>query len=312
MKDNVTVSVCMITYNHAKYIKMAIEGILMQQTDFLIELVIGEDCSTDETRDICLEYQNKYPEIIKLNLPESNLGIKNNLLKTIELSKGKYIAFCEGDDYWTDPLKLQKQVDFLESHSEYVCCSHDYKFYYQDVDRFEDSENNGYANFAYDKDYSLKHWCTQPLTVVVRRDAIKLEDLFKYKIVVDHILIYEILKSGNGYFLSDCMGVYRKHSGGIWSGIAGTYKEIQYHYDVFSELYKYNKSDNVVETIYKTKIYALFLINLSKDVQTRFYDKKHLKEYISVEKSVINKMKTMLRSFVLYFKYIVLKKSLML
>lgn len=118
-KPEVIVSVCMITYNHEKYIAEAIEGVLMQKSTFSFELVIGEDCSIDKTREICETYQKKFPHIIKL-LPkqEKNLGMMANFVNTLKECKGTYIALCEGDDYWTDPFKLQKQVDFLEANTD--------------------------------------------------------------------------------------------------------------------------------------------------------------------------------------------------
>lgn len=122
---NIMASVCMITYNHEHFIRQAIEGVLMQQTSFPIELVIGEDCSTDRTREICIEYQQKHPDKIRLLLNEKNLGMNPNFMATLKACTGKYIALCEGDDYWTDPLKLQKQVEFLEANKEYVICAHD-------------------------------------------------------------------------------------------------------------------------------------------------------------------------------------------
>ena len=103
----------MITYNHEKFIAEAIEGVVMQKTNFQFELVIGEDCSTDNTRAICIEYQKKYPDIIRLRLPETNQGMMLNWINNINSGRGKYIALCDGDDYWTDPYKLQKQVDFM-------------------------------------------------------------------------------------------------------------------------------------------------------------------------------------------------------
>lgn len=126
-ENKIIVSVCMITYNHETYIKDAIEGVLMQKTNFRIELIIGEDCSTDNTRNICKEYQQNYPDIIKLRLPEKNLGVMTNFIETLNAGSGKYIAICEGDDYWTDPLKLQKQVDFLEKNDEYALVHTNYK-----------------------------------------------------------------------------------------------------------------------------------------------------------------------------------------
>ncbi len=117
---NIMVSVCMITYNHENFISDAIEGVLKQKTNFPIELIIGEDCSTDNTRNIIIDYANNYPEIIKLLLPEKNLGMSRNFLDTMQAASGKYIAICEGDDFWTDPLKLQKQVDILEKENDVV------------------------------------------------------------------------------------------------------------------------------------------------------------------------------------------------
>jgi glycosyltransferase involved in cell wall biosynthesis len=126
------VSVAMITYNHEKYISQAIESILSQNTDFQIQLVIGEDCSTDGTRSIVQAYRDRYPERIELLLPEHNQGPMGNLVSTLKSCRGKYIAALEGDDYWTDPLKLQKQVDFLEQHPEYVVCFHNTLIQYED------------------------------------------------------------------------------------------------------------------------------------------------------------------------------------
>jgi glycosyltransferase involved in cell wall biosynthesis len=119
------VSVTMITYNHEKFIKQAIEGVLMQKTSFKVVLVIGEDCSTDETRKIVCEYQRNNRDKIILKLPDENLGVNINSVSNKLFCKGKYIAECEGDDYWTDPYKLQKQVDFLEANPDYVTCFHD-------------------------------------------------------------------------------------------------------------------------------------------------------------------------------------------
>jgi len=108
----------MITYNHAPFIAEAIEGVLQQKTNFPFELIIGEDCSTDGTREIVFEYQKKYPDIIRVITSDKNVGAKQNGLRTLKAGRGKYIAFCEGDDYWHHPLKIQKQADYLEKHPE--------------------------------------------------------------------------------------------------------------------------------------------------------------------------------------------------
>jgi len=123
------VSVKMITYNHAPYIAQAIEGVLQQKTNFPYELVIGEDCSTDGTRQIVFDYQKKYPAIIRVITSDQNVGMSKNSHLTTKACRGKYVAFCEGDDYWHHPDKLQKQADCLESHPEYGLVCSDYDVY---------------------------------------------------------------------------------------------------------------------------------------------------------------------------------------
>lgn len=121
-KDSVLISVCLITYNHAAFIRQAIEGVLMQKIDFPWEFIIADDKSTDGTTDILLEYQKKYPRLIKLLLQEKNVGPGKNWMDLISAPKGKYIAYIEGDDYWTDNYKLQKQVNFIEANPSYSIC----------------------------------------------------------------------------------------------------------------------------------------------------------------------------------------------
>lgn len=116
------VSIRTSTYNQEKYIRQCIEGVLMQKTDFPFEYIIGEDCSTDGTRAIVMEYALKYPDIIRVITDDSNVGMKANGIRCIERCRGKYIAICEGDDWWTDPDKLQKQVDYMEAHPECSLC----------------------------------------------------------------------------------------------------------------------------------------------------------------------------------------------
>ena len=161
------VSVCMITYNHEAYIAQAIDGILMQKTNFPIELIIGEDCSTDNTRKIVVEYAEKYSEIIRPVLPEKNLGIMKNFIETMEAARGKYIALCEGDDYWTDPYKLQKQVDFLEANEEYSLCFHKVNVRYED-----NLKDEGILHYFEEREYSgleiYKEWIISTCSVVFR------------------------------------------------------------------------------------------------------------------------------------------------
>ena len=127
MSDDVLVSVHFITYNHEAYIAQAIESVLAQKTNFKFELIIGEDLSPDNTRQICLDYADKYPDIIKVLTSEKNLGCQGNAERVRKACRGKYLAYLEGDDYWQRTDKLQMQVDFLENNPEYglVCSYYD-------------------------------------------------------------------------------------------------------------------------------------------------------------------------------------------
>ena len=118
-------SVLCITYKHEKYIAQAIESMLMQQTDFAVEMVIGEDCSPDATRQIAQDYERRYPSRVRVLAHEHNLGIMPNLMTTIAACRGEFIAFLEGDDYWNDPTKLQRQVDALRASADCAMCFHD-------------------------------------------------------------------------------------------------------------------------------------------------------------------------------------------
>jgi len=121
------VDVFMVTYNHAPYIAKAIEGVIQQETDFPFELVIGEDCSTDSTREIVFDYHEKYPDIIRVITSDENVGACKNCFRGGKACRGKYIAYCDGDDYWHHPQKLQKQIDYLENHTDcgLVCSDYD-------------------------------------------------------------------------------------------------------------------------------------------------------------------------------------------
>jgi glycosyltransferase involved in cell wall biosynthesis len=114
------VSVKMITFNHRPYIEKAITSILSQQVDFGVELVIGEDCSTDGTREVVIDFQRRFPDHIRVITSDSNVGMRQNGARTRRACRGKYMGSCEGDDFWHDPNKLAEQVAFLEARPEYV------------------------------------------------------------------------------------------------------------------------------------------------------------------------------------------------
>ena len=118
-------SVLCLTYNHERFLAQALESMLMQRTNFQFEGGVGEDFSNDATAKVLERYAAHYPDKIKPLWTTVNLGMVENMRRTQALCRGRYIAICEGDDYWVDPYKLQKQVDFLEENAEYVLCFHD-------------------------------------------------------------------------------------------------------------------------------------------------------------------------------------------
>lgn len=245
--SNCLVSVWMITYNHEKYIAQALNGVLMQETNFNFEIVIGEDFSKDNTRAIIQEYESKYPTKIRIICQESNVGVLRNAYEfTLPLCKGKYIACLEGDDYWTDPLKLQKQVDFLEANPDYSLCSHRLQCYYQDSDEFKDDwmvELFKYNQTFVDIDIInfFKVWVTQTVTVVFKKESYDLQDYKKFSYYRDTHLFFNILQKGKGRVLNFCAAVYRNHGQGFWSQTSALSKQ-KLDLITLRELFKtYNK-----------------------------------------------------------------------
>ena len=213
------VSVCMITYNHENYIREAIEGVLMQKTDFDIELIIGEDFSQDNTRLICQEYSAKYPNIIRLLSSNKNLGMMPNFVRTSEACSGKYIALCEGDDYWIDPYKLKKQVDFLQVNKDFAFCHHKMKILYDGNDNEPDlSVQEGQKEVTTIEDLAKGYSQIYTASCVYRNGLInKLPDWFYKSPAGDYLLHMLHAQYGKIKCLPDIMGVYRVHRGGTWS-----------------------------------------------------------------------------------------------
>ena len=169
MSDNVIVTIRCLVYNHEPYIRQCLEGFVMQKTNFTFEAIVHDDASTDGSAAIIKEYAEKYPDIIKpIYETENQYSKHDGSLRRIMDShtRGKYIAYCEGDDYWTDPLKLQKQVDFLEGHPEYGLCYTKVRYYHQATKRFIKTWGGPYTCF----DDLFKQNTIPTLTVLLRRN----------------------------------------------------------------------------------------------------------------------------------------------
>lgn len=210
---DILVSVCMVTYNHEKYVAEAIEGVLMQKCDFPMELIIGEDCSTDDTRAICMEYQSRYPDKIRLITSDHNVGMIKNFVRVIRKARGRYIAFCDGDDYWTESLKLQRQLDFLEQNQEYGLCYSNISIYNQTKGEYEQDNVIDKRNITNFEQLLLGNYIPT-LSVCCRKRYVDdfldmYSDLYWNWVLLDYpIWLYVSFHSGIKFF-SEKMGVYR-------------------------------------------------------------------------------------------------------
>jgi glycosyltransferase involved in cell wall biosynthesis len=221
-----TVSICCITYNHKKFISQAINSFLMQETNFHFDIIVADDCSNDGALDILKTFSDKYPDKIKLISTEKNLGTHGNLMNCLKFCTGKYIAICEGDDYWTDPLKLQKQVDFLENNSSYVICCH-----YTRV-----INENGKTLYVHPNPVPIEHTYYDLLAgrqeetktaTVVYRNTLGIHQLFTTSWFTNCYAGDKIFKlfatsytGGKIFVMPQVMSCYRNHSGGVWSMIS--------------------------------------------------------------------------------------------
>lgn len=204
-------SVALITYNQEDFIAECLEGMVHQQTNFPFEIVVGEDCSTDSTRAICIAYKEKYPDLIRLIFPENNLGMMGNWINTINSCEGKYVAICEGDDYWTDNSKLQKQVDFLETNPSFSMCSTAAQRYY--YERFWDAPIS--KEVLTTKDILAEDWGIMTATIVFRKEMLEMPQWFSQVKNGDYSLQLLLSLKGNIGCISDVTSVYRQHLGGV-------------------------------------------------------------------------------------------------
>jgi len=252
------VSICVQTYQHSNFIKQCLDGLLMQETDFLFEILLGEDDSTDGTREICIEYAEKFPDKIRLFLHhrENNIEINGNptgrfnFLYNLYNACGKYIAFCEGDDYWTDPLKLQKQIDFLENNKDYVLSFHDVN-----INNTRKNSVNNYRMVGFlnnnnlETEDLLKPWFIPTCSIVFRNsDKFSLPKWFALSANGDIALLLLLSLEGKFKYLNEIMGVYRMHDNGISVSFTG-------YSNVFSMIHLYQNFNEYTNKKFETKLH---------------------------------------------------------
>ena len=266
MGENIQVSVICNAFNHGKYIRDALEGFIKQKTNFTFEVLVHDDASTDNTAEIIREYEAKYPDIIKpIYQTENQYSKKIKITRTFQVPriKGKYVALCEGDDYWTDPLKLQKQYDFMEANPDYTMCTCSTVWFDMKLGKAKNK-----CSTLEDRDVPIeeiilekKGRVFQYATFFLRSDIfLQVPEWFSHFKVGDFPLSLHAASTGKVRMLADTMAVYRYGVPGSWSDRA---ENIDFRTDVLSKSieglsefnkmtdYKYNEV--IVKRIKMTK-----------------------------------------------------------
>jgi glycosyltransferase involved in cell wall biosynthesis len=285
--SNPMVSVVMMTRNHDKFISQAIDSVISQNCDFGIELLIGEDFSSDDTRAVCEDYQRKYPYMIRLIIAHKNVGIMPNFLRLVSRSRGKYIALLEGDDYWIDELKLQKQVDLMETHPEYSWCG-------------AKTMNRTFwmpEKASYHLEDTLRRYFLHTSTVVFRANLLdtfprflSLPEIF----ALDSILYAYLSQHGSCGFINEFLSWYRAHPGGVWTGANLTdrmaliwtftdimddyfnHKYTKILYDRELWIYKMDTAIRLDKNVWEQWVQSLLIVRMAFARMIKFYPFQYL------------------------------------
>ena len=247
----------MITYGHEKFIEKAINGVLMQECNFEIELILANDCSPDSTNEKVKHCIDSHPRghWIKNTMHPKNLGMMPNFIWALEQCKGKYIALCEGDDYWTDPLKLQKQVDFLEANKEYSICFHRVKLFKQTEKKFyKDNITREVNETTIMADLAINNYVHTPS--VVFRNNFELPEWFSKTPLGDWSLYMFLVRDKKIKKLNDIMAVYRVNEGGVWTNKSQIQK-MEMAFKSFRMVYENVELNVEAATILEKKIKVL-------------------------------------------------------
>lgn len=309
MTENIVVSICCQTYNHLNYIEECIKGFLIQKTNFKFEILLRDDASTDGTTQIVKEYSDKYPDIINPLIYLENQFKKgvSPFRDNVKRAKGKYICICEGDDYWTDPLKLQKQVDFLEANPEYGLIHSNFKTYNQALKQYEKSfKINNSTNSCFD-DLLIGNYSIGTLTTCFRKQLFidYFNEIRPYEhnwLLGDLPLWLYLSNKSKFHFIDESTAVYRRlnESASNSQNIENKIKFEQSVYEVrmfFYENFSFNNT-TIKKQIQFLLSYSNLKINVNHDGSFRhfislFYESFkyaiNFRNYLSIIKLVVSK-----------------------
>lgn len=324
--ENPVYSVAMIAYNHAPFIAEAIEGVIKQKCKFDIELIIGEDCSTDETMRIAREYQERYPKVIRIITYEKNVGVHSNMRAVLEAARGKYIAFCEGDDYWIDPEKIQTEYDIFNNdkaisivHGDHVfrqdfwgkkflCQPRGRYFYDQHKERLHGDIRAGVAQEL------VTHTCTMSFPAALIKSYLVSEESRFPGGFYDRSLVAYCSIHGLAAYIDKPVAAYR-----IWgksmmrSGEIGTLK---LGYELFQYFYFFGEKHPNFKNLYtkehfekRAKSLYLRSILLKQDATRKYFERYFLTKKIDVSdiQYSVNLNRNLITGFI-FKKYIASRK----
>lgn len=299
--DEVCVSVLVLVYNHELYLRQAMDSILMQKTQYSYKIIVGEDCSTDNSRDILMEYYKRYPDKIELILYKNNVGAERNWVEVAKACTGEYIAYLEGDDYWTDSLKLEKQISFLKKNKQYIGTAHNIRcvdkngnFLHRDLGFYSYQENH-----IYDFDNVKRTEMVGQTASMLHRNIwkkFKNADWEKFLLCNTNgdLKMSLILGSiGKIYFIHDIMVDHRRvfDEGDSWTAQTAGKNMLWFNYQTKCELQKYmldafNKNleislERIVQSYFEESVIQM-LYHPSKEnfnILWKFYrEKNHVKK----------------------------------
>ena len=208
---SIILSVCVRTHNQERFICEALDSVLRQQTTFPFEIIVSDDASSDGTVEILKEYQNVHPDKIRLLLSEKNIGGPENLKRVIEASNARYVTCLDGDDFYTDEYKLQKQVDFLETHPEYAACFHN-TWYADENGHLKGLFNRPDFHEVHDAhEFIRERWFVPIHSAVLRREYIEFPEWYNTVMNDDYVVHLTVAKHAPYYYMPDVMVAYRRH-----------------------------------------------------------------------------------------------------
>lgn len=264
MHKDPLVSVVMITYNHQEYIIEALEGVFIQRCNFEYEVILANDCSTDNSDEIIVSYLNNHPKnkYVKYTYHENNKGIISNFIWTLQKSKGKYVALCEGDDYWNDPLKLQKQVDFLDNNINYSAIATNSikkNEVNNTISLFLNSDENQILNI----DNLLKERKFHTASLMFRNSNLESFNL-PMLLSADRYLFLFLASKNPIFYLNEVTCVYRVNDGGISRRVNSNSMMLDLNLITSAAEFLKKNQLNVLKTfVYKTILQYSFQIRFS-------------------------------------------------